>query len=44
MHSMHLLFTQGAKDLDIHLVLWWIQSAIQVVSFNKNHCNPDELP
>jgi hypothetical protein len=33
---MHLLFTEGAKDLDIHLVLWWIPSAIQVVPFNRN--------
>ncbi len=45
MHSMHLHFTHGghSKDLAIHLVLWLIPSAIQIVPLSKHQRNFNEL-
>ena len=43
MQNMHLLFTQGGKVLDIHLVLWRKPSVIQIVPLKKQHSDPDEL-
>jgi hypothetical protein len=40
---MHLLFTKACKVVDIHLILWWIPSAIQVVPLNKQHGEPNEF-
>ena len=43
MHYMYLLFTESGKGLDIHLILWWIPSAIQVEPLNEKQGNADEL-
>jgi hypothetical protein len=40
---MHLLFTEAGKVLDIHLILWWIPSAIQAVLLNKQNGDPSEF-
>ena len=40
---MYLLFTESGKGLDIHLILWWIPSAIQVEPLNEKQGNADEL-
>ncbi len=40
---MPLLFTEACKVLDIHLILWWIPSVIQVVPLNKQHGDPNEF-
>jgi hypothetical protein len=40
---MHLLFTEACKVLYIHLILWWIPSAIQAVLLNKQHGDPNEF-
>ena len=43
MQNMYILFTQGGKDLDIHLVLRGISSSIQIVPLNQNKSDTNEL-
>ena len=43
MIHMNLLFAESGKSLDIHLILWWIPSAIQVIPLNEVQGDANEL-
>ena len=42
-HKRNWLHHHSGKGLDIHLILWWIPSAIQVEPLNEKQGNADEL-